>query len=352
MFLLAALALSAAIDVVPPTGYPTASSPSLAIDRRGTAYVAFGQGSSIYVSSSDDLKQFSKPVKIAEVGALALGMRRGPRIAISGKTIAVSAVAGRQGRGKDENLYVWASTDRGVTWKGPAQVNDVAASAREGLHGMAGGSSFFACTWLDLREKGTRLMMSTSPDGMTWGDNVEVYRSPDGSICECCHPSIAIDNMGSPTVMFRNSLGGNRDMYIVRARNARSFNAAQKLGRGAWELGACPMDGGALALDSGGDPYSVWRRGDSVYSCKVGEEEKMLGKGQNPWMVLRPVGPVYAWISEGRLMLLEPGATSAKVVSEKANDPVMAVAPDGWVVLAWTDLTGGSRIKAMKLGGV
>jgi hypothetical protein len=40
------------------------------------------------------------------------------------------------------------------------------------------------------------------------------------------------------------------------------------------------------------------------------------------------------------------------VVSEKANDPVMAVAPDGWVVLAWTDLTGGSRIKAFKLGGV
>ncbi len=45
--------------------------------------------------------------------------------------------------------------------------------------------------WLDLREKGTVLYASKSMDhGETWSKNILVYRSPDGSICECCHPSI------------------------------------------------------------------------------------------------------------------------------------------------------------------
>jgi hypothetical protein len=350
MLLLAAITLAALpIDVTPPKRFEKASSPSVAIDDSGRLFVAFGQGSAIYVANSLN-SAFSEPVKVAEPKALALGMRRGPRIAVQGSTIVVSAIAGEIGRGKDENLYVWASLDRGASWKGPSKINDAPASAREGLHAMAYGGSLFAATWLDMRDAGTRLYMSTSPDGLTWSENVEVYRSPSGTICECCQPSLAIDPQGRPTLMWRNSLKGARDMFLLRSRNGRTFEAAQKLGVGTWKLQACPMDGGALALDTQGTAYTVWRREGNIYACEPGREERFLGAGQQPWLAVGPKGPVYAWLKEknGALMLLEPGAKEPKVVAEKANDPVLASGKNQ-VVLVWTDASGGARIRSLAL---
>ena len=43
--------------------------------------------------------------------------------------------------------------------------------------------------------------------GQTWSPNFSVYESPDGHICECCHPSAVIAADGAIHVMFRNWLG-------------------------------------------------------------------------------------------------------------------------------------------------
>jgi hypothetical protein len=57
-----------------------------------------------------------------------------------------------------------------------------------------GGNGLIFTTWLDLRAQGTRLYGSTSTDGgATWSPNALVYESPSGSVCECCHPSAAVD---------------------------------------------------------------------------------------------------------------------------------------------------------------
>src|SRR4029434_6883546 len=102
--------------------------------------------------------------------------------------------------------------------------------------------------------------------GATWSENSLVYKSPDRSVCECCHPSVIYDDQGRLHVMWRNSLGGNRDMFWASSDdNGKSFKPAVKLGVGSWKLDACPMDGGAMAVARDGKLAAAWRRDKEVF---------------------------------------------------------------------------------------
>ena len=139
-----------------------------------------------------------------------------------------------------------------------------------------------ALAWLDLREKGTRIYTAVSRDhGATWSPDNFAYASPSGSVCECCHPSVAINTDAAMAVMFRNNLDGYRDMYVARSRDWTKLGPPKKSGTGSWKLDACPMDGGALVLD-GNDVISVWRRETDVYLAPLGQPEKRLGTGRDP----------------------------------------------------------------------
>ena len=148
-----------------------AKQPQVAIDAKGRIYVTFGVGNVIRCARSDDGGKTFEVSTVGSVNALSLGMRRGPRVAIAGgETVVVSAVGGREGKGRDGDLLAWRSTDGGKTWSGPTRVNTVEGSAREGLHAMAGGpDGSIYCSWLDLRTKKTEIYGSRSKDGgATW----------------------------------------------------------------------------------------------------------------------------------------------------------------------------------------
>jgi hypothetical protein len=268
-------------------------------------------------------------------------MRRGPRIAVAGRALVVTAVYGREGKGRDGDILAWRSIDGGKTWSGPSRVNDVAGSAREGLHAMAGGpAGQLACAWLDLRQKGTRIYGSTSKDGgKTWAANTLVYESPDGTVCQCCHPSVAFGQDGSWVVMWRNALGGARDMYVARSTVGGSFGPAGKLGSGTWPLDACPMDGGGLAVGSGGAISTAWRRARRVYACDAGRPEVDLGPGEQPWAASGADGVYLVWlVARGRSVraLCPSDAGQARVLAPVGDDPVVAGAGNGPVIAAWS----------------
>ena len=111
------------------------------------------EGAIYYTFSNDGGRSYAEPVRIAKLKALSLGVRRGPRIAVTKQAILISAIGGALGGGKDGDLFAWRSTDHGKSWQGPAQVNDTTASAPRvctpwppGPHGDA------FCVWLDLRK--------------------------------------------------------------------------------------------------------------------------------------------------------------------------------------------------------
>ena len=335
--------------------------PQVSVDASGAIHVVFGVEDEIrYCRSTDDGRIFTEPTSLPSVHEMSLGMRRGPRVAALESALCVTAIGGKQGKGRDGDLLALRSIDQGKTWEEPVRVNDVADAAREGLHAMAGGpGNLLCCVWLDLRNRETEVRASISADGgKTWGDNVLVYQSPDGSVCECCHPSVVFDEGGRIFVLWRNSLAGARDMYVASSSDqGKTFGKATKLGSGTWPLDACPMDGGAIAALAPGKFATAWRREKTVYlQLSEGKTERRLGPGEQPWIAATADGPYVSWLNKrgGALLLLTPGSNSPVELAPHASDPVIVTGPGGRgpVVAAWEAHEGKSyRILCQVLSG-
>ncbi len=318
--------------------------PQLAVGH-GQVAMVFGAGSSIFFTSSTDQGvTFAAPTKVAELGALALGRHRGPRLAILKDALVVTAVVngkaaeGTHAHGLPENgnLAVWRSTDKGRTWKRTGEVNDIQGAAREGLHAMTvDAKGQLMAVWLDLREKGTRLYGARSSDGgATWSKNYLVYESPSGTICQCCHPTISIDEQGEVWVMWRNAVDGSRDLYVTNAKDGVHFGEARKLGEGTWKLEACPMDGGGLAVENG-KVYSAWRRDGDVLVTGPEFAEKKLGTGKDVAIVRGRAGTYAAWTRDGGIQLQAPGAATPQTLAKEGGFVNLIKLPDGSVLAAW-----------------
>ena len=307
--------------------------PQICIDSRGVIHLVYGVEHSIqYVRSADGGQSFSEPKTVFDgKQKLALGHRRGPRIAITGSNLCITAICGAEGKGRDGDLLAIRSPDKGETWAAPVQVNDHIDSAREGLHGMAAEpNGRIACTWLDLRNGKTELMCSTSSNGgETWSKNVVAYRSPDGSICECCQPSAAWDGNGRLFLLWRNQISGNRDMYVsISSDGGETFSSVNKQGTDSWMLNACPMDGGGITALSDGRLLTVWRRRENIYVSLNGEKEKSLGIGEQPWLASSKEGAWIVWLKKrgDAAYLLRPGQSDPLELARHAYDPVIASA--------------------------
>lgn len=317
--------------------------PQAAVGDDGSVHLVYGIGDAVqYCQSLDEGSTFAKPRQAFRVPNMSLGMRRGPRIAKTNAAIVVTAIGGQMGKGRDGDVLAWHSTDNGKTWQGPVRVNDVADSAREGLHAMASGANGSVwCVWLDLRDKKSEIYATVSKDsGATWEPNRCVYRSPDGSVCECCHPSVIVGG-NSVHVMFRNSLGGNRDMYVTSSTDdGKSFSEARKLGTGSWQLDACPMDGGMLAVGPKGAIATVWRRDGNVYAAAGdGSPEVLLGPGQQPWIAGTSEGSIIVWTvgREGDLLVQSPVSVKPQKLAGAARDPMITTSSNGAgpVIACW-----------------
>ena len=331
----------------------SAQQPQMAVAPNGTLYLVYGAGHTIYCAvSRDNGTSFEPPVGIPAEGMLMLGRHRGPRVAATKNAVTITAIAGKQGGGKDGNLLAWHSKDEGKTWSRPVVVNDVAEAAREGLHGMAAGpGNRILVVWLDLRKdetgNGTKLYGTTSSDGgKTWGQNQRIYASPQGTICQCCHPSVSIDARGRLHVMWRNALEGSRDLYHASSRDGgKTFASVQKLGSGTWLLDACPMDGGDLISSEDGQVESVWRRQEEIFVASAGKEER-LGKGRNPVVTHGPAGRYVAWedAESKQVVLLSPGSSKPVPLGSQGQFVDLSMSSAGKVVAAWEETHGQQKV--------
>jgi hypothetical protein len=338
--LISASSFAGPVEIIP-SELQGAVQPQVAVAPGGRIHVVFGKENTIYHTASEDGRSFSAPVKVGELAKLALRMRRGPRISATDKLVVVTAISHTDG-----NIHAWTSADGGATWKEGPKLNDADKSAREGLHAMAGdGNGFVFATWLDLRNPGTELWSATSQDGgVTWSANKLVYQSPDGHICECCHPSVTVDARGRVAVMWRNWLGGARDLYLTTsADRGRTFTAPQKVGSGTWKLNGCPMDGGALAFNPEGKPFAVWRREKTVFASATPTEESRLAEASlQPVVAFGRGGAYVLWERDGNLTL-QRGMSAPARFATNASAASMASTPDGRVVVVWESAAAGSK---------
>ncbi|WP_229366157.1 sialidase family protein [Fibrisoma montanum] len=283
--------------------------PVVVSDETGMVHLVYGQDSTIfYAVATKKRAQFSQPVAITTLSQLVAGAKRGPQIASTEKYVVITAV-NRAG-----NLFAYSLDRKSGRWSSAVRINDVPEVAKEGFQAIASASpNVFQATWLDLRaDKRNKIVMATSRDGgRTWSANRVVYRSPSGTVCECCKVSIAAKD-NNVYIQFRNWLNSSRDLYLSHsADGGATFAPAQKLGSGTWQLNACPMDGGAVTLSSSGQPLTVWRRERTLFTCRPGQSEQAIGTGRNVTASTSPSDTAVVWDDDGMVWL-----------KRNSNDPI------------------------------
>jgi hypothetical protein len=336
-FAIALLALHLPLHLQPVSPTAPNRQPQLA-SGNGMVAMVFGSGEAIwFTDSGDNGRTWGKPAKVADLPKLLLGRHRGPRVNISGHTIVVSAISSDPG-----DLLAWRSTDGGRTWSKPVTVNDQPKASREGLHAVAADAEgHLAAAWLDDRTpNGKRLWGAFSNDGgATWGKNVLLYESPDGTICQCCAPSLvslgkASEGSAQFVAMFRNAIGGSRDLYTLRLAGGKPVGAAEKAGVGTWKLDACPMDGGGIALQNG-QIATAWRRDHDVYLAEPGKPEIKVGTGMDVAFGANKRGSYVLWSTPAGIEMHMPNAIAPTHVSDSGAFPAIVTLPDGGMLAAW-----------------
>jgi hypothetical protein len=306
----------------------------------GLVALAYGSETRVYVATSKDQgASFSAPVLVAEAKVLQLTRHRGPRVAMVGNALVVNAVA-------DGDLMSWRSVDGGKTWSKGVRIDSVPTAAREGLHTLAtdGHGNLFAA-WLDLRQAGTQLYGAWSRDaGVTWQKDALMYASPDGTICTCCAPSAVFDERGGVDLMFRNAVGGSRDLWVMHSRDRETFGKPEKLGAGTWKINACPMDGGGIARD-GAKTITAWRREEDIYVDEPGKPEQKLGAGKDV-AIAAAKDRVYAlWVGAEGLEAWS-GSGKPETIAKEAAFPSIVALPGGGFLAAW-EAGGGIGLKRL-----
>lgn len=255
--------------------------PQITADKNGTVRLVFGDSDKIYYSSSSDKgNTFSAPVLIGAVPEMHLGMTRGPQLASSKDYSLVTAMD------KKGNIHSFMLTHKTGKWEKMRNVNDIDASAPEGLMSVsADDNNNFYAVWLDLREgRKNNICFSNLKGKGQWSKNLFIYKSPESHVCECCKPSVAVKG-DMIAVMFRNWLKGSRDLYLMTSANkGKTFSRAEKLGMGTWPLKGCPMDGGGLTIDAQNNIHTAWQREGAVYYAQPHKVEVKIGDGRSVGM--------------------------------------------------------------------
>ena len=185
-----------------------------------------------------------------------------------------------------------------------------------------------AAAWLDDRDgKGKRLYgaFPTMP-GAPGRAMSCLYESPGGTICQCCDPSLAVIGHGEFAVMWRNALGGSRDLYTLRLRDGHPLGPAVKQGDGTWKLDACPMDGGGLVVRDG-QIASAWRREHDIYLAAPGKPEVKVGSGQDVALGANAQGLYVVWSTPSGIALHAPGSATPSQLSKAGAFPAIVDAP-------------------------
>ncbi len=302
--------------------------PAIAKDKKNIISIVYGTGDSIMYMSSSDGMSYSSPALVAVLPGLFASATRGPQVAATSNGLVVTAC------NKNGNIFSFTK-DRSGKWTKAKKVNDVDENAKEGLIDLSADGLNTYAIWLGVNNpKGQKVYGAKSTDGgTTWSKNILVYASPDGSVCECCKPSVSVKG-NNVYVMFRNWLNGNRDLYLIKSSDGgNSFAKAQKLGNGSWKLNGCPMDGGGLAINSSGTPETVWRREGKIFAASPGSPEIEVGEGRSCSIETINNKNIYAWTEKGKVIVMKP--RRIKINLGEGSLPLLKALNDEKVICVW-----------------
>ncbi len=280
---------------------------------------------------------------------------------------------GREG-GYDYGIRVAHSSDGGATWSEPWTPHEDGTPTEHGFVSAFPVDDAMGFVWLDgrkytapdaaAREMTVRFRTATA-DGATGPEELLDERA-----CDCCQTDAVLTPSGVGVVAYRDrSPGEIRDIYVTRFVDG-AWTEGRPVHRDGWEIGGCPVNGPAVAV--AGDVLGVaWftaagnePRVKVAFSTDDGATfgaPAVVDDG-NPSgrvdLVGLPDGAfLLTWLeriggesAEVRARLLHSDgsheqslAVAAASAARGTGFPRAAVAPDGSVFLAWTDVSGTER---------
>lgn len=254
----------------PAAGHSVA--PAVAFAADGTVFVAYVEGSRVWVSSSADGGATFAPAVAVNRAAEEIdanGEAR-PKLALGPAGEVYVAYTRRLDAPYAGVVRFARSTDRGRTFTEPATVlDDPAATGRFEALAIAGDGSI-TLSWLDKRDRdsalaggrsyvGAALYCATSRDGgRTFSRNAKVA----DHVCECCRIATAVPAAGRPTLFWRHVFGANvRDHALAALGPGGEPGEVRRATFEGWEIDGCPHHGGAVAADGARDLILAWYAG-------------------------------------------------------------------------------------------
>ncbi|SIN74423.1 sialidase family protein [Algoriphagus halophilus] len=250
-------------------------------------------------------KELSKEEIMAELGEMPEG----------GESI-------RQYPGEDGNMY-WVVLDK----------DGKAIKAKD----MESYRAFRAKNSKRKAPEGKIYIAKSTDGGKSWSNSQLVYASPDGSVCECCMPTIQADKDNQLYIMFRNNLKGSRDLHLAISKDhGNSFSSPIKLGQDTWQLNGCPMDGGGFRVINQDNIATVWQRDGQIFIAQPEEQEIKIGTGRSPSIDAGNKGDYITWSEGENIMFLGPNSTSAQVLAKGAYSKTISTDQGDAMLIVWT----------------
>lgn len=277
--------------------------------------------------------------------------------------------------GYDYGVRVVHSRDRGKTWSEPWTPHDDRSPTEHGFVSTLTFDDRLGFVWLDGRQH------AEGPDGTPpTGEMTLRYRSisldgvpgpeelVDGRVCDCCQTDAAFTASG-PIVVYRDRSDEEiRDIYVTRLEDG-AWTEGRAVHDDGWYITGCPVNGPAVAA-RGDDVVVAWftgandvpkvraaisRDGGRVFGEPI-EIDDGTPAGRVDVLFTDDESAVVSWLENGdaegeaadvrvRRLRLDGTISESRAVTSSSGArasgfPRLARAPDGSVVMAWTDTSG------------
>jgi hypothetical protein len=285
-------------------------------------------GDLFYVNSRDYGSTWSAPLRVNSTpgSALAIGTIRGGQIAIGkggrihvawdGSSIVQSKGPVNPEAGQRGSPMLYSRLNDSATAFEPERnvmthtfgldgggtvAADSAGNVYVAWHGKTAGAA--------AGEAGRQVWIAASrDDGATFAAEEAAWREPTGA-CGCCGMTMFGDSKGIVRALYRSATENiHRDIFLLTSvDHGRGFDG-RKLH--TWEINACPMSSMAFA-EGAGTVAGAWETGGQVYLQNLTQPNSALVNA--------------------------PGEGKGR------KHPRIAIAPNGEVLMVWTEGTGWQR---------
>ncbi len=272
--------------------------------------------------------------------------------------------------GYDYGVRIVNSRDGGETWSAPWTPHEDGTPTEHGFVSAIAMDGSIGFAWLDGRQsvEGPDGSLATKEMTVRWRTvNADGTRGPetllDARVCDCCQTSAALTPSG-PIVVYRDrSEDEIRDIYVTRNIDG-AWTDGMPVHSDGWNIAGCPVNGPAATM-AGSDLAVAWfTAADDVPHVKVAFSDDDGATFGEPFVVDdgnpagrvhvlgRPDGSLFVtWLertggeaAEVRLRRYDrngaqgdPVVVSNSTSARASGFPRMAEAPDGSLVVAWTD---------------